>query len=184
MLKLKTIVSPADLGFGKANGVSVSSDFKSKNEYSTNSFWIFLFFRKLAFLPALNSDTVMVIDSFPLIELWLPPMLSIKVRIFQKVSFNMSLMSKKWMINRPRNCPENCPHNCPENCPQIVLKIVRKNDWPYIRVNFVNSFLIRFELVFFRKVTLWKMSFEIFWPLRTTTPSESCEVELDSPVVV
>ena len=140
MLKLKTIVSPADLGFGKANGVSVSSDFKSKNEYSTNSFWIFLFFRKLAFLPALNSDTVMVIDSFPLIELWLPPMLSIKVRVFQKVFFNMSLMSKEWMIN--------CPENCPENCPQIVLKIVRKNDWPYIRVNFVNSFLIRFELVF------------------------------------
>ena len=148
MLKLKTIVSPADLGFGKANGVSVSSDFKSKNEYSTNSFWIFLFFRKLAFLPALNSDTVMVIDSFPLIELWLPPMLSIKVRVFQKVSFNMSLMSKKWMINCPENCPENCPHNCPQNCPQIVLKIVRKNDWPYVRVNFVNSFLIRFELVF------------------------------------
>ena len=165
MLKLKTIVSPADLGFGKANGVSVSSDFKSKNEYSTNSFWIFLFFRKLAFLPALNSDTVMVIDSFPLIELWLPPMLSIKVRIFQKVSFNMSLMSKKWMINRPENCPENCPQK-------------------WLTVHEVNSFLIRFELVFFRKVTLWKMSFEIFWPLRTTTPSESCEVELDSPVVV
>ena len=36
LLKLNTIVSPGDLGLGKAKGVSVSSGFKSKNLHQTN----------------------------------------------------------------------------------------------------------------------------------------------------